>query len=370
MGGGFRMGPFELMDLVGIDVGFEVSKSFWEQSFHEPRWRPSMIQARMVQAGRLGRKTGRGYYEYDEDPARPRTGPMTPTRRRRAVRAVVAVMGEGTDRRGPARRRRAGRIRRAGPESNGKSPADRRRRGHEPLSARRGADDRRPLHARPDPVRRRQPGGAGHPGRRRSASMPCPRSKQSRLVELTRGARDVRRDARRAERVLPLPRQARRVGRRRSRPGAGPDRVPARERSGLCGLRGRGRAARTSTRRCATATTIRAARWSGPTRSSWTTCWPRSTRSTEEFGEERYRACAAAAPDGRRGPAGRGDRQRVLRVRLAALLEQQFAGRLDAEVAVVLGDVGRQRHRSGPPRRCRRRRCGWPCSRSTPRRRR
>jgi 3-hydroxybutyryl-CoA dehydrogenase len=75
MGGGFRMGPFELMDLVGIDVGFEVSKSFWEQSFHEPRWRPSMIQARMVQAGRFGRKAGRGYYRYepgqehrDEDP--------------------------------------------------------------------------------------------------------------------------------------------------------------------------------------------------------------------------------------------------------------------------------------------------------------
>jgi 3-hydroxybutyryl-CoA dehydrogenase len=64
MGGGFRMGPFELSDLVGIDVGFEVSKSFWEQSFHEPRWRPSMIQARQVAAGRFGRKAGRGYYEY------------------------------------------------------------------------------------------------------------------------------------------------------------------------------------------------------------------------------------------------------------------------------------------------------------------
>jgi 3-hydroxybutyryl-CoA dehydrogenase len=74
MGGGFRMGPFELMDLVGIDVGFEVSKSFFEQSFYEPRWQPSPIQARMVQAGRFGRKAGRGYYEYgadgyrDEDP--------------------------------------------------------------------------------------------------------------------------------------------------------------------------------------------------------------------------------------------------------------------------------------------------------------
>ena len=67
LAGGFRMGPFELMDLVGIDVGFEVAKSFAELSFGEPRWRPSPIQARMVAAGRLGRKTGRGYYEYGED---------------------------------------------------------------------------------------------------------------------------------------------------------------------------------------------------------------------------------------------------------------------------------------------------------------
>jgi len=72
LGGGFRMGPFELMDLVGIDVGFEVAKSFTELSFGEPRWRPSPIQARMVAAGRLGRKSGRGYYEYaGEAPYRP-----------------------------------------------------------------------------------------------------------------------------------------------------------------------------------------------------------------------------------------------------------------------------------------------------------
>ena len=72
LGGGFRMGPFELMDLVGVDVGFEVAKSFTELSFGEPRWRPSPIQARMVAAGRLGRKTGRGYYDYPEEgPYRP-----------------------------------------------------------------------------------------------------------------------------------------------------------------------------------------------------------------------------------------------------------------------------------------------------------
>ncbi|HET8820842.1 MAG TPA: 3-hydroxyacyl-CoA dehydrogenase NAD-binding domain-containing protein [Thermoleophilaceae bacterium] len=67
LGGGFRMGPFELMDLVGVDVGFEVAKSFHELSFGEPRWRPSTIQARMVAAGRLGRKTGSGYYDYADD---------------------------------------------------------------------------------------------------------------------------------------------------------------------------------------------------------------------------------------------------------------------------------------------------------------
>jgi 3-hydroxybutyryl-CoA dehydrogenase len=91
MGAGFRMGPFELMDLVGIDVGFEVSKSFWEQSFHEPRWRPSMIQARMVQAGRLGRKAGRGYYEYGDAPHRP-DDPDPPAA---GGEGVVAVAGEG-----------------------------------------------------------------------------------------------------------------------------------------------------------------------------------------------------------------------------------------------------------------------------------
>ena len=71
IGGGFRMGPFELMDLVGVDVNFEVAKSFWEQSFHEPRWQPSPIQARTVAAGRHGRKVGRGYYDYREGPHRP-----------------------------------------------------------------------------------------------------------------------------------------------------------------------------------------------------------------------------------------------------------------------------------------------------------
>jgi len=73
LGAGLRMGPFELMDLIGLDVNFAVAKSFWEQSFGEPRWRPTPIHERMVASGRLGRKTGRGFYTYAKDtPHRPR----------------------------------------------------------------------------------------------------------------------------------------------------------------------------------------------------------------------------------------------------------------------------------------------------------
>jgi 3-hydroxybutyryl-CoA dehydrogenase len=73
LGAGLRMGPFELMDLIGIDVNFAVARSFWEQSFGEPRWRPSPIHERMVASGRLGRKTGRGFYAYPKgEPHRPR----------------------------------------------------------------------------------------------------------------------------------------------------------------------------------------------------------------------------------------------------------------------------------------------------------
>jgi 3-hydroxybutyryl-CoA dehydrogenase len=93
LGGGFRMGPFELMDLVGIDVGFEVAKSFEELSFGEPRWRPSPIQARMVAAGRLGRKTGRGYYEYGEDGSYRPEDPEPPAPG--AEPLVLALLGDG-----------------------------------------------------------------------------------------------------------------------------------------------------------------------------------------------------------------------------------------------------------------------------------
>jgi len=62
--GGFKMGPFELMDLIGLDVNLAVTKSMYEQTFGEPRYRPHVIQQSMVNAGLLGRKTKRGFYTY------------------------------------------------------------------------------------------------------------------------------------------------------------------------------------------------------------------------------------------------------------------------------------------------------------------
>lgn len=62
--GGFKMGPFELMDLIGIDVNYAVTKSVYEQFFQEPRFKPHPIQRQMVEAGTLGRKTKKGFYSY------------------------------------------------------------------------------------------------------------------------------------------------------------------------------------------------------------------------------------------------------------------------------------------------------------------
>jgi 3-hydroxybutyryl-CoA dehydrogenase len=64
LGGGFKMGPFELMDLIGIDINFAVTKSMYDQTFGEPRYRPHLIQQQMVNAGQLGRKSKRGFYTY------------------------------------------------------------------------------------------------------------------------------------------------------------------------------------------------------------------------------------------------------------------------------------------------------------------
>ncbi len=65
--GGFRMGPFELMDLIGHDVNFSVTKSVWNAYYCDPRFTPSLVQEELINAGLLGRKSGQGFYSYAPD---------------------------------------------------------------------------------------------------------------------------------------------------------------------------------------------------------------------------------------------------------------------------------------------------------------
>ena len=224
LGGGFRMGPFELMDLVGIDVGFEVAKSFEELSFGEPRWRPNPIQARMVAAGRLGPKDRPRLL-------RVRRGRLVPGGRSRAAgsrrrRRHVPDRSRRRPRGGQASRARAaggiraprGRPERAGPRRAGApgGVAPRRRAGG-------------------GPVRLQQPRGT-----RRARRGRLPPTPDAQLVELTRLPDDpgVRGHGRAG--VLRAARLRDRVGGGRARARARPDREPARQRGGLRDRRGRG----------------------------------------------------------------------------------------------------------------------------------
>lgn len=68
--GGFRMGPFTLMDLIGNDVNYTVTETIFQSFFYDPRYKPSFTQKRLSEAGWLGKKTGRGYYDYNTRPFR------------------------------------------------------------------------------------------------------------------------------------------------------------------------------------------------------------------------------------------------------------------------------------------------------------
>ncbi len=65
--GGFKMGPFELMDFIGHDVNYKVTEIVWEQFFYDPRFKPSLTQKRLYEAKRFGRKSGIGFYDYAEN---------------------------------------------------------------------------------------------------------------------------------------------------------------------------------------------------------------------------------------------------------------------------------------------------------------
>jgi len=96
LGGGFKMGPFQLIDLIGVDVNLAAMQSMYEQTFGEPRYRPHPIQVQMAQQKALGCKTGRGFYSYDkeppfEDPKTPRPG--LPAGEQPEARPVYALTG-------------------------------------------------------------------------------------------------------------------------------------------------------------------------------------------------------------------------------------------------------------------------------------
>ncbi|MCL1681036.1 3-hydroxyacyl-CoA dehydrogenase NAD-binding domain-containing protein [Elizabethkingia miricola] len=69
--GNFKMGPFELMDLIGIDVNFAVTTTVYKDYFYDPKYKPSLLQQRMAEAKLLGRKTSRGFYDYREGAFKP-----------------------------------------------------------------------------------------------------------------------------------------------------------------------------------------------------------------------------------------------------------------------------------------------------------
>lgn len=99
--GGFRMGPFELMDMIGHDVNFAVTSSVWRGYFHDPRFLPSLMQQDLVEAGFLGRKRGRGFYDYRDGAAMPQADSAPPL----PPPAQLAVCGDS-----PAARALAARL--------------------------------------------------------------------------------------------------------------------------------------------------------------------------------------------------------------------------------------------------------------------
>ena len=95
--GGFRMGPFELMDFIGHDVNYTVSETVFKAFFYDPRYRPSFTQKRLVEAGYLGKKSGKGFYSYENAEANPGPHKNHELGNHIMQRIVVRIINEAAD---------------------------------------------------------------------------------------------------------------------------------------------------------------------------------------------------------------------------------------------------------------------------------
>ncbi len=95
--GGFKMGPFELMDMIGHDVNYVVTETVWTSFFYDPRFKPSFSQKRLLEAGWLGKKTNRGFYNYAEGSAREAINTNENLQQTICNRIVVMLINEAAD---------------------------------------------------------------------------------------------------------------------------------------------------------------------------------------------------------------------------------------------------------------------------------
>ena len=94
---GFKMGPFALMDYIGHDVNYVVTKTVFESFFYDPRYKPSFSQNRLLEAGWLGRKSGRGFYDYSEGAENPAPAEDTALSKEICERILVMLINEAVD---------------------------------------------------------------------------------------------------------------------------------------------------------------------------------------------------------------------------------------------------------------------------------
>lgn len=95
--GGFRMGPFELMDFIGHDVNYKVTETVFKEFFYDPRFKPSFTQKRMVEAGYLGKKSGKGFYNYGDDVQNPEPDKDEELGQKIVDRIVAMLINEAAD---------------------------------------------------------------------------------------------------------------------------------------------------------------------------------------------------------------------------------------------------------------------------------